>query len=76
MSAQLQHALWTMDATARRLGCGRGSVDRLVDQGYLVKVRLPGFARRVAITAESIDRYEALVLDQANRLQVLDRAVV
>lgn len=75
MSATEQHALWTMTAAANRLGVARSSIDRLVDQGYLDKVRLPGFSRRVAITADSIDRYEQLVLDQANRIRLLDGAV-
>lgn len=47
---------------------------KLADRGLLEKRRLPGFARRVAITAESIDAYVGQVEAAAHRLQLVQAA--
>lgn len=70
-----ERAYYTLRATAERLGCSRTSIDRLARQGYLVKVPLPGFSRRVVVTAESIAAYEELVAQQARRLQLVEGAI-
>jgi hypothetical protein len=68
------HPFWTVQATADRLGLSASSVARLAQRGQLVKVAHPGI-RRVTITADSIDAYEAALMARARRLEVIEGAI-
>lgn len=74
MKAADRHPLWTIKATAERLGVSSSSVDRLAQRGELEKIHHADI-RRVVITAESIDAYEERVLARARRLAVIEGAV-
>lgn len=74
-TASSSRPYWTIRATGERLGMSTSSVHKLARTGFLVKMRLPGFERRVVVTAESIDAYEALIEAQARRLALVEGAI-